>query len=159
MTIYKFPSEIAWVREPKKEKKRGSANPEFIDIEDLHNQANDEGLFGTFEELRQSNSMPFVFRVFSFFVSFVLFATSSLLLVLSAITGVLSGLTLGKVSFIEKRFHKYWRNFKRLFTLGLGLQIMTFSPSLGMSFILIYVSLQGESMEGSFIKSFLAKYH
>lgn len=137
---------------PPWEKASFTHKPEFIQIEDAHAEhihtekgsyTRQEKAFPPLEDVAKTE-FPFTLRLMSFGFSLMMLIAAIGAIIGTVISGILYLLSLGYSATLNKYTEKCFNWWKKFFVLSLGFFIAIFSPSLGLTIIVVYFILQGE---------------
>src|ERR1700733_8987960 len=139
--------------------KRGSEKrklPEFVYVDvDREDEAKkfsgfEEQYFRSFQALKHKGSSISV-RITCLLGSLLLIVTVAFAVPFLLLFAILNALTFFKMKLFWLQTKKLWMYLKRALVVTLGFAVAVFSPSFGLTIIMIYFLLQGQQMENQFM--------
>lgn len=134
--------------------------PDFIYVDEVHQRENELGTKPNyFENLKKINksNYPFFLRILTLFVAFILLFWMICISFILVIVSLFSIVTFFKVDQLNNYLKQFWKLLRRISAFCLALFVATLSPSFGLGILTLYLMMQGENLESSFMSRILSK--
>jgi hypothetical protein len=137
--------------------------PDAIIIDDVQYEKRQDPFSGKIAYLETIQDMdkrgyPFFLRVITFIAGIALFCWTLCVALCLAVVSFLAVACLFKVDQFNQSIARFWKILRRMSAFTLSLFVATFAPAFGFGTIALYMMLQNEDMESSFIGRLLKTY-
>lgn len=134
--------------------------PDAIYVDDVHQYEKRQGFSGKmeyFEKIQkiEKGGYPFFLRIVTALGGTLIFVWSFFLAAFAAFITLLAAVCFFASDELNQNMRNLWKMFGRMCVFSLSLIIATFAPAFGFGMIALYMMMNGENVEASFMSRIL----